>query len=164
MAFEFKRLADVETLSEVPENATVLSEVNGAIKRIPSVGLGGGSGNIIVLVQDADSDSISPMISDYTHCTFTANMDFADAMAAFRSHEITGSVVYIPQESTNPTMLDSDSTSITAKNLDYAFISDGTSMFGVDCLVFITLQYETYIYWTADGISTEEPGGGSGEK
>jgi hypothetical protein len=35
MAFEFKKLADVEALTEVPENATMLVEVDGAIKRGP---------------------------------------------------------------------------------------------------------------------------------
>lgn len=38
MAFEFKKLADVEALTEVPENATMLVEVDGAIKRVPSHG------------------------------------------------------------------------------------------------------------------------------
>ena len=35
MAYEFMSLAEVEALSEVPENATVLAEVGGSIKRIP---------------------------------------------------------------------------------------------------------------------------------
>lgn len=43
MDYEFKKLAEVESLSEVPENATVLAEVDGFVKRIPSSGLGGGS-------------------------------------------------------------------------------------------------------------------------
>lgn len=48
MAYEFKRLADVEALSEVPENATVLAEVDGSIKRVPSGGSGGGAGTLVV--------------------------------------------------------------------------------------------------------------------
>ena len=42
MSYEFKKLAEVESLSEVPENATVLVETGGAVKRAPSGGLGGG--------------------------------------------------------------------------------------------------------------------------
>lgn len=35
MAYDFKRLADVEELTEVPENAKPLVEVDGVIKRVP---------------------------------------------------------------------------------------------------------------------------------
>lgn len=43
MSYEFTKLAEVEALTEVPENATVLAEVDGKVKRIPGSGLGGGS-------------------------------------------------------------------------------------------------------------------------
>lgn len=43
MAYEFMKLAEVEALEEVPENATVFAEVGGAVKRIPGSGLGGNS-------------------------------------------------------------------------------------------------------------------------
>lgn len=42
MAYEFKKLGDVEALDEVPENANALIEVDGAIKRVPGSNLGGG--------------------------------------------------------------------------------------------------------------------------
>ncbi len=45
MAYEFKKLSEVEALENVPEEATVLAEVGGAIKRVPGEGLGG-SGKI----------------------------------------------------------------------------------------------------------------------
>ena len=45
MSYEFTKLAEVEALTEVPENATVLAEVDGAVKRVPGSGLGGGGGN-----------------------------------------------------------------------------------------------------------------------
>ena len=161
MAYDFVRLADVEALSEVPENATVLAEVNGAIKRVPGNGLGG-SGNTIVLVQDVDSDSASPNVlaSGYAHSTFTANMNFTDAMEAFRAHEITGAAVYLVQSSSNPSALESESTSATVEMLDYAFVDDRTYNAGMDCLVFMTLNSSMSIYWTADGISTEAPSSG----
>lgn len=44
MAYEFKRLSDVEKLTETPEGASALAEVDGAIKRIP-VANGGSGGN-----------------------------------------------------------------------------------------------------------------------
>lgn len=42
MAYEFKKLSDVTLLDSVPEGATVLAEVDGAIRRVPGDGLGGG--------------------------------------------------------------------------------------------------------------------------
>lgn len=52
MAYDFKRLADVEELSEAPENAKALIEVDGDIKRAPA----GGGGNAILedLIFDLD--------------------------------------------------------------------------------------------------------------
>lgn len=44
MAYEFKKLSDVTLLDSVPEGATVLAEVDGAIRRVPGDGLGGGGG------------------------------------------------------------------------------------------------------------------------
>lgn len=45
MAYEFKKLSEVEKLDSVPDGATVLAEVDGAIRRVPGEGLGG-SGTI----------------------------------------------------------------------------------------------------------------------
>lgn len=56
MAFEFKKLADVEALTEVPENATMLVEVDGAIKRVPSHGPVG----MLVTVMANEDDSFTP--------------------------------------------------------------------------------------------------------
>ena len=49
MAYEFQKLSEVEALSEVPEGASVLAEVNGDIKRVPGSGLGGSGGYVIRL-------------------------------------------------------------------------------------------------------------------
>lgn len=49
MSYEFKRLGEVEALNEVPENANVLVEVGGAIKRVPGSSLGGGSSEVVIL-------------------------------------------------------------------------------------------------------------------
>ena len=95
MAYEFKRLADVEALSEVPENATVLAEVNGAIKRVPGNGLGG-NGNTIVIVQNPNYASSSDKSIDdsSTSKEYLTNMSLAEALAALRAYEITGVVFY----------------------------------------------------------------------
>lgn len=41
--YTFKKLGDVEALSEVPEGANAFIEVNGEVKRVPGDGLGGGA-------------------------------------------------------------------------------------------------------------------------
>ena len=45
MSYEFKKLSEVEALTEVPEGAKVLAEANGQIVRVPGSGLGGGTGS-----------------------------------------------------------------------------------------------------------------------
>lgn len=151
MAYDFVRLADVEALSEVPENATVLAEVNGAIKRVPGNGLGGSGNGIVLVMDDASAQTFSSAPVFYT---FTANMDFADAMEAFNNREITSVAVY-------------GLASVMGLNTlgqahDYyvmgiAYIADVASMVGTDCLGIFTTNGQMPIYWTASGISTEEP-------
>lgn len=43
MSYEFTKLGAVEALTEMPENANTLVEVDGAIKRVPASALGGSS-------------------------------------------------------------------------------------------------------------------------
>lgn len=44
MNYEFKKLGEVEALTEIPENANALVEVGGAIKRVPAGALAGVGG------------------------------------------------------------------------------------------------------------------------
>lgn len=44
MAYEFKKLSEMELLDSVPKNAAVLAEVDGVIRRVPGDGLGSGGG------------------------------------------------------------------------------------------------------------------------
>lgn len=46
MSYEFKRLSEVEALTEVPDGAKVIAEVNGQIRRVPGSGLGGSGGGV----------------------------------------------------------------------------------------------------------------------
>ena len=60
MTYNFKNLAGVELLPEVPENATTFAEVDGVVKRVPSQGLGGGIEFVFIYhyVQTQDSQMI----------------------------------------------------------------------------------------------------------
>lgn len=152
MAFEFKRLADVEALSEVPENATVLAEVNGAIKRVPGNGLGGSGNGIVLVMDDAGAQTLAAQPTVYT---FTANMDFADAMEAFNNREITSVAVYGLASVMGLNTLESVAADYYI--MDIAYIADGTPMVGTDCLGIFTMNGQMPIFWTANGISTKAP-------
>ncbi len=62
MSYEFKKLSEVEALTEVPEGATVLAEVGGAIKRMPAVNLAP-SGNKRLIITSTDFDEPSANMS-----------------------------------------------------------------------------------------------------
>lgn len=64
MAYEFKKLAEVEAMAEVPKGASVLAEVNGAIKRVPGDGLGGG-GIKTAIIKSSDYDNALTGISTF---------------------------------------------------------------------------------------------------
>lgn len=55
MAYEFKKIAEVEALDKVPNGANALIEVNGEVKRVPGSGLGGGIATAIIKSSDYDS-------------------------------------------------------------------------------------------------------------
>ena len=81
MNYEFKKLGEVEALSEVPENANALIEVDGSIKRVPGSGLGGATGIKTAIIRDSSYTSyiseISPMASrNVFECI---NMTFEEA-------------------------------------------------------------------------------------
>lgn len=68
MAYEFKTLGSVEALTEVPENANALVEVDGTIKRVPGGALGGNGGGggwdaVIASTEDLWSEMSSASLS-----------------------------------------------------------------------------------------------------
>lgn len=80
MAYNFKNLADVELLGAMPENANVFVEVDGATKRAPSAGLGGGMlydmPDVVVFTSDAQTQ------------TFTCNKTFAEVFNLIKNNEL----------------------------------------------------------------------------
>lgn len=95
MSYEFKKLSEVEALTEVPEGATVLAEVGGAIKRIPGEGLGGGKVLKIICSNFGEYLSEVSTMSAGPSYTFETNMAFVEAQAAFRACELDGCVFYL---------------------------------------------------------------------
>lgn len=144
MAYEFMSLAEVEALPEVPENATVLAEVGGSIKRIPGNGLGGGKSLIITYNQPMDRD----VVTDYGSY-FSANMTFEEAFEAFNSHELAGASMYFPYNG-----------AIMLLNI---YLGDNSERVGMNCLVIadsldLSGIMEESLYWLSTGFTTINPG------
>lgn len=57
MAYDFQRLADVELLEEVPDGASAFVAVDGAVKRVPGSGLGGGVATAILRLSSESNAS-----------------------------------------------------------------------------------------------------------
>lgn len=103
MSYEFKKLSEVEALTKVPEGATVLAEVGGAIKRIPGEGLGGGKVLKIICSNFGEYLSEASTMLSAPSYTFETNMTFAEAQAAFRACELDDCVFYA-YDQCSPTM------------------------------------------------------------
>lgn len=63
MSYNFKNLADIELLTEVPETANKIIEVDGSIKRVPNKEVSGGDSMIKTawIRQIMDHSSVNPM-------------------------------------------------------------------------------------------------------
>lgn len=145
MSYEFKKLSEVEALTEVPEGATVLAEVGGAIKRIPGEGLGGGGGLLITLDMTGDEETLK--------ANSTANMTLSEAIAACQKGVLGTPIFAIA----NP---DYGGAVMYTPSRGYM---DCTSLLGSECLQLSTSEfmYSMYrfdsIFWTAAGFTTEQP-------
>lgn len=65
MAFEFKKLSDVEVVETPADTANVLIEENGVIKKAPRTAVGGGEADMVihVIFEGMDSEPVISIIS-----------------------------------------------------------------------------------------------------
>lgn len=82
MSYNFTKLTEVETLTKVPSNATVIAEVDGSLKRLPGSGLGGGK--TLILKSNLNADD-----GEYTSDCIP-NMEFAQALSLMKNAELAG--------------------------------------------------------------------------
>ena len=150
---EFKRLADVEALTEIPEGANAFVEVDGEIKRVPGEGLGGAGGfKTAVIKSDIYDEALASMSGNGGRASAAPepvysciNMTFEEAYATVMSGEVL-KVVFM-DAMMGPMILD-------------GFVTLPTSnVLSVGYMIGSVLQ-SPILFWTADGISTEEPSGG----
>lgn len=157
MNYEFKKLADVEALPEVPEVATVFAEVNGEVKRIPSSGLGGVVKTAIIKDSYYD-DAVASMMNQVEPGSFMGtaaptfsciNMTFEEAYETMAAGEPLDAKAMIVAE--GPMVISAQ-----------AVAFGGVAMTGSPMIGLIGNVNKTTItlFWTADGISTEPPAGG----
>lgn len=152
MSYEFKKLSEVQALTEVPEGAKVLAEANGQIVRVPGSGLGGGTGIKTAIIKSSAYDQMiqymkgelpSPPSGDVTYECI--NMAFEEAYDALANGETMNALLMIASEG--------------AMNLHAIIAFYGTVIYNVPCMMIFEPDVRIVLYWTADGISTTEPGG-----
>lgn len=160
MSYEFKKLADVEALPEVPEVATVFAEVNGEVKRIPSSGLGGVVKTAIFKEAYYD-DCVAYMVNGGGGESYSATMDASGSDYNFSCINMTFEEAYETMANGEPLdaiiMVPADG----AINMHGTVIFGGTAIFGMPALIINEPMSDMYAFWTADGIYMNPPGGPS---
>lgn len=159
MNYEFKKLADVEALPEVPEVATVFAEVNGEVKRIPSSGLGGVVKTAIIKDSRYD-DAVASMMNPVEPSVAVA--DAVEPEYSFSCLNMTFEEAYETMAAGEPLdakvmMVYNGPGVISAQAVGFG----GVAIFGMPAIALSTsLNGDSiHLFWTADGISTKYPGG-----
>lgn len=148
MAYNFKKLGEVEALTNVPEGANALIEVGGDVKRVPGDGLGGGIKTAI--------------IKDSTYDNAIAGVQ----TMAMATPKITYECINMTFEEAYETMaMGKPLSCMLMAALDGGFNISGTTIFadvllGEPCIAFLFTFSSTTInlYWTSEGFSTTPPG------
>lgn len=152
MSYEFKKLSEVQALTEVPEGAKVLAEANGQIVRVPGSGLGGSGGIKTAIIKASDYDQAlhgiqttasAPEVEITYSCI---NMTFEEAYEAMANGEPMTALMMAVKNG-------------YIFNVHFNVIFFGISINNVPCIGIEAKPNP--LYWTADGISTKEPGNGN---
>lgn len=151
MSYVFKKLSEVEALTEVPEGAKVLAEANGQIVRVPGSGLGGSGGIKTAIIKSSDYDQAiqyakgelpSPPSGDATYECI--NMPFEEAYEALANGELMAAHLMVVGQG--------------AMNMPGVVLFLGTEINNAPCVSIGSEGSSFVLYWTADGISTTVPG------
>lgn len=154
MEYTYKKLADVEALTEVPEEATVFAEVNGEVKRIPGKGLGGSEIKTAIIKSSMYDTTLAALVNggameaEADSITYSClNMTFEEAYQTMEAGEPMGAFGMFGGEG--------------CVGVYGAAMFAGTAMTGAPLLgfEFVIMGNTTMLYWTEDGLSTEMPGG-----
>lgn len=156
---EFKRLADVEALTEIPEGANAFVEVDGEIKRVPGEGLGGAGGfKTAVIKSDIYDEALAHMnnggrMSADPEPTYSCiNMTFEEAYSTLESGEVLKAIL---MDATEGPMI-----------IEMMVGFGGVRAYeGTPTIMFLAISPMTQItlFWTPNGISTQAPGDDGGK-
>ena len=144
---EFKKLSEVEQIETASDNATVLVEEGGEIKRVPKKEVGG-AGIAMAIIKDSGYDNtlagLQTMDSDAPAYTYECiKMTFEEAYQTMTGGE--------------PLSIFGMLTDRAPLNL-YGYAIFAGPMIGVPCIVVefaVGSEVVASLYWTADGLSTE---------
>lgn len=148
MAYEFKKLGEVEALEEVPDGANALIEVNGDIKRVPGSNLGGGGGikTAIIKASNYDNTIAGLQTTAAVGATYSCiNMTFEEAYTTMAAGEPLA-VMF---------MLISEGAGVCEQG--YAIFA-GDAIVGVPCICVGGYEKELQLFWTEDDLSINQPG------
>lgn len=150
MAIEFKKLSEVEQIETASDNATVLVEEGGEIKRVPKKEVGG-AGIKTAIIKDSNYDNMLAGLQTAASGPITTwtciNMTFEEAYQTMASGE--------PLNVFGMFVLDAP------MNLSGISVLAG-NVFPVPCIVFMFQipDFTLELYWTADGLSRTAPSSG----
>ena len=147
MAYDFQKLADVELLEEVPDGASAFVAVDGAVKRVPGSGLGGGGVATAILRFTSESNAsakavkriaIEPTVKKLP--ITCDNYTYAQARAMLEAGNPFAAMIFM-SEGNIPAWVSCSSIAFLDNYIVMAFITDK----GLT------------IYWNADGFFDDDP-------
>lgn len=159
---EFKKLSEVEKIESASDNASVLIEDDGEIKRVPKSEVGGRGGNVAVITTSSYDNYISGISTvagdgnEDNNITYSCkNMTFDEAKQALLSGELLDVKVY---HAGSVASIFASGTVAGIGGVIYSAAYDADA----DVIVIIGAMLlggmlEFALYWTADGISEEAP-------
>lgn len=147
---EFMKLADVEVVETATETDKVLIEQNGEIKRVPKTEVGGGGAIKTAIIKSSDYDNaiagVQTMASAPEITYECINMTFEEAYQTMANGEPLSVMGMLAFDSTP---------GCTTMGL-VVFLG---MVLGVPCIGISFMRPQIDLYWTSNGLSTEEPGG-----
>lgn len=140
---EFKKLSEVEQIETVSDNATVLVEDGGEIKRVPKSEVGGAAA---VVIERGAVDENGP--------TFSCNTVTFEAM---KESIVSGIPMYTVVRVSIP---DAPAPTTLYHCLKTLYFPINIFFDGAPEIIQLSFDDMGYLYWTADGISANAPSDG----
>lgn len=147
MARDFQKLSEVTRIEEVSDTASVLVEENGEIYRVPKTAVGGDGAIKTAIIRDSEYMNmiagLQTLIAAPEYTYECLNMTFEEAYEIMANGEPLSVFGMFAGEG--------------AACLYGAAVFIGTAM-GVPCILIIFSDFKE-LYWTTNGLSTEQPMG-----